>query len=85
MLKLGSTQHLEHSDLWSLDPAESSSVNYAQFKSLLEAEHKRAKSANDKFALWRPALGLVRNQVLQAAVLRVTNTACSLLRPLVPC
>lgn len=83
MLKLGSTQHLEHEDLWSLDPKESTGENYAEFKTLLAAEHERANANADEFALWRPALALVRKQVLQAAVLRVANTACSLLRPLV--
>ena len=83
MLKLGSREHLEHSDLWSLDPQESTCTNYPKFKKLLADEHARCKSADCEFALWRPALNLVKKQVLQAAVLRVTNVGCSLARPLV--
>ena len=83
MLKLGSREHLEHTDLWSLDPKECTAHNYPRFKILLADEHQRCKASGSEFALWRPVLALVKPQVLKAAALRVFNVGCSLSRPLV--
>ena len=83
MLQLGSTVHLEHSDLWKLHPKETTEVSYGKFKKLYDAERTRAAENGTEFKLWRPVFHSVRTTVLQAAVLRLLNSACSLSRPLV--
>ena len=70
-------------DLWKLHPRERTHESHAYFMQHYAAEQKRSEENGTPFKLWRPVVGSVRSTVLQAAVLRCLNSACSLSRPLI--